>query len=239
MSRAADTSTRGRRASAHLGSILRSVLVTPKDGLRAALTATERRARTTESRPEGLAPYLLTMAGGAAVMLVWLKLGGLIGLRDVQVPEFRWTDLGLSLLVGVLLALAAQILGGVIGRFTFKRMSAQVKARDLRVVWGAAAFPQVIGLVVLLPLDLLIVGPQTFTTVRLADPIATGWAAISIALGVALMVWSLFIFVRGMQVVGRVNLLRGAAVAVAALACAAAVTIVAATALIFAAGTTT
>lgn len=235
MSRAAYPNA-SRRASAHLGSILRGVLVSPKKGLEAALAATERRARTTEARPESLAPYVLSMAGGAAAMVVWLKLGGLLGLRDVRVAEVRWSDLGLSLLAGALLALAGQLLWGVAGRLIFRRMNAQVSSRDLRIVWGAAAFPQAAGLVVLLPLDLLIVGTETFATVRLADPVSTGWAAISIAIGIALMAWSLFVFFRGMQVVGRVNLFRGAAASFAALVCTAALVVAVATALILFAG---
>ena len=235
MSRAIQTHP-PRRASAHLGSILRGVLVSPRGGLEAALAATERRARTEASRPEGLAPYVLSMAGGAAAMIVWLKLGGLLGLRNVQVPEVRWSDLGLSLLAGALLALAAQLLWGAAGKFTFKRMKAQVRSRDLRIVWGAAALPQAIGLVVLLPLDLLIVGTKTFATVRLADPVSTGWAAISIAVAVALMVWSLFIFVRGMQLVGHLNVFRGATASIAALACTAVLTVIVATALMLVAG---
>jgi hypothetical protein len=64
-------------------------------------------------------------------------------------------------------------------------------------VWGASAFPQVFALLFLLPLDLLIVGQDTFTTTRLVDPVSTAWAAFSIALGMSALVWSLFLLYRG------------------------------------------
>ncbi len=75
------------------------------------------------------------------------------------------------------------------------------------MVWGFAALPQLVA-VFLLPLDLLVVGPATFTTERLSDSVSTIWAAISISLTVSAALYSLFLFVRGIQVVTGLNVLK-------------------------------
>ena len=79
--------------------------------------------------------------------------------------------------------------------------------------------PQVFSLIVLLPLDLAIVGMDTFTTSSLADPLSTAWAAFSIALSVSLAVWSLFLLVRGLEVVAELPVARAAACAAGAALC--------------------
>ena len=79
--------------------------------------------------------------------------------------------------------------------------------------------PQVFGLFVLLPLDLAIVGIDTFTTSSLADPLSTAWAAFSIALSVSLAVWSLFLLVRGVEVVAELPAARAVACAAGAALC--------------------
>ena len=89
---------------------------------------------------------------------------------------------------------------------------------SLRLVWGAAALPQVAGVVVLLPLDLALVGSETFTSEPIATTGATVWAALSIALGVALLGWSLVILWRGVEVATRASAARAAAAVPLALA---------------------
>jgi hypothetical protein len=89
----------------------------------------------------------------------------------------------------------------------------QASARNLRLVWGAAAFPQLWTIAVLLPLDLMFVGPGVFTTDRLGDSLAAGWTALSLALGAALAVWAACLFVKGIAVVARAGTARTAVAA--------------------------
>ena len=141
-------------------------------------------------------------------MLLWLKLGSLLGYRDVARVEFQWSYLIVAGVAGALLALFAQSLWGYVGAGAARAFDSQPPPRELRVVWGASAFPQIIGLILLLPLDLLIVGSDTFTSEKFSDPLATGWAALSIAFSLSLAIWSLFIFVRGVEVSASVSLLK-------------------------------
>ena len=97
--------------------------------------------------------------------------------------------------------------GGYVGAASVRAVGGDVATRvDLRLVWGAGAFPQVFALLLLLPLDLLIVGTDTFTSERLDDPLATGWAAFSIAMAVSLTVWSVYLFVRGVERAGSISI---------------------------------
>jgi hypothetical protein len=188
------------RGSAHLGLRLRKVLLNPDEGFEAMFAATERRARTGQSRvPEGVAPYLLSAVGGAAAMLLWLKIGGLLGARRVAPESFGWATFTTALVVGATVVVLAQLLWASVGS-RFIGADEAVAGRDLRLVWGVAAFPQVLSLVLLLPLDLSIGGRASYATTRLGDSLALTWAAVSIALGVALAAWSLFLFVCGLRV---------------------------------------
>jgi len=76
-----------------------------------------------------------------------------------------------------------------------------------------------LSLVMLLPLDLAIVGEDTFTTEPLRDPVATGWAALSIALATVLALWGAWLFVRGVGVAAELPLARAAAGALIAALC--------------------
>lgn len=196
------------QASAQLGLTLRSVLLDPKAGFTEAFRVARRREQTGARPIEGVAPYLLAALGGVALMLLWLKLGALLGIRDVARVEFEWSYLVVAATAGGLLALIAQFVWGVVGRTIVGAFGGDTPARDLRVVWGASDFPQVIGLMLLLPLDLIIVGTDTFTSEKLGDSLATGWAALSIALSLSLACWTIFIFVRGVQVAGSLSALK-------------------------------
>jgi hypothetical protein len=210
------------RASVRLGLVLRSILVSPRVGFESAVEASRRRARIKPRSSDGAAPPVLAAVGGASLMLLWLKLGGMADLRDVGARAYDPRLLVTSLMAGALVGLAAQWLwseatarvGGATARQhapsrepderdpgARATRGAGASARELRLVWGAAAFPQVLPLFVLLPLDLLIVGPGVFTTAPMSDSLSTAWAALSVALGVAIAMWSAFLFVRGVQVV--------------------------------------
>ena len=208
------------RASVRLGLVLRSILVAPRVGFESAIEASRRRARIRARSSEGAAPFVLAAMGGASMMLLWLKLGGMADLRDVGPRAYDAGLLVAALVAGALVGLggqwlwseAAARLAGATRRalrrdegadppgVSVPARSGGASAPELRLVWGAAAFPQVLPLFVLLPLDLLIVGPGAFTTVPMSDSLATAWAALSVALGVAIALWSAFLFVRGVQV---------------------------------------
>lgn len=156
-------------------------------------------------------------------MVLWLKLGSLIGTRKVAAADFRWSYLAVAAVAGALIALIAQLVWGYLGSAVVRVFGAHSSARDLRVAWGASAFPQVIALLALVPLDLIIVGTDTFTSERLDDSLATGWAALSIAFSVSLAVWSIFIFVRGVEVATDTSAARAAAISLVAVLCMAAI----------------
>lgn len=192
------------RSSARLGLTLRLILLAPGQGFDSALMGAERRDRAAQRPAEGYAPYLLAAVGGAALFLIWLKIGALSGLRDEA--SYRLVYLVMALGLGAILGLVAQALWGLAGGRLFE--SHRATPRNLRLVWGLAAFPNVVTLSVLLPLDLVVVGPAGYTAARLADPVATAWAAFSIALGVAFAVWSAYLFVRGVKVAAESRLSR-------------------------------
>lgn len=142
---------------------------------------------------------MVAAIGGAALLALWLKLGGLVGLRHSAGSDFRWAYLGTVLVLGALMSLIGQGLWGFAGTLSTRAMGGNALARDLRTVWGASSFPHVFGLIFLIPLDLIIVGPAAFTTDRLTDPLGRAWAALSVALAVSFAVWSGWLFVRGTQ----------------------------------------
>ena len=214
-----DTQTRPpARSSATLGRRLRSVLVAPDAGFDAATSAANRRARAGETLPEGFTPYVLAIVGGASLMVGWLKIGGLLGGRDVDPGQFGYAELVFALVTGAVLAMLGQAVFGVVAPTVGRALGGTISRREARIVWGASAFPQAFTLLVLLPLDLVIVGPEIFATTKPGDSLATGWASISIALCLLLAVWSLALFGRGMQVVGKLDIFRAAGAVVVAAA---------------------
>ncbi len=191
---------RSTRGSVRLALVLRSVLVSPRVGFQSALTAARRRERVGQTRTEGMAPFVLTALGGAALMLLWLKLAGMIELRSVGRSDYSDGFLALALAAGAVFAIVAQIVSAAPAARASRVLGGGGRSVDLRIVWGTAAFPQVFVLLILLPLDLLIAGPQTFTTEPMVDSLATAWAALSIALQVAITLWSLLLYVFGVEV---------------------------------------
>ena len=152
-------------------------------------------------------------------MIGWLKIGGLLGGRDVDPTQFGSAELVFALTTGAALAMLGQAVFGVVAPLVARAFGGALAGRDTRVVWGASAFPQVFTVLVLLPLDLIIVGPEIFATTKPGDSLATGWAAISLALGLLITVWSLSLFVRGMQVVAHLDLVHAIGAVVVAGAC--------------------
>lgn len=171
--------------AAGAGAALRTILFDPRRGFSSAVRRRE--------RSEGLLPTLLAAAGGAAVMLLWLKLGALAG-RNSPEGSFRWGYLAASLALGAVTGVCAQQLWALIAA----RIAGASHA-GLRIVWGLASLPHVVALLVLLPADAGIAGPAAFTTGRLSDSVATVWTALSIAAAVSLAVWSIYLFVVGLS----------------------------------------
>jgi hypothetical protein len=141
------------------------------------------------------------------------------GMREVCTDRFVGVNIAAALLLGALLGLIAQAIWGLVGPATVRSLRGDTEGRSLRLVWGASEFPQVLALALLLPLDLLIIGTDAYTTASLEDPLSTAWAAFSIAIGISLTVWSLFLFIRGVEVAGGVGFWRAVAATGAALLC--------------------
>ena len=193
------------RASARLGLTLRAVLITPKQGFESAMAAADRRARAARKPAEGVTPYVLSALGGAALFVLWLKIGALFDLREAPRSSFRSAYLIGVVGVGAVLGVVCQAIWA--GASSWILGSDAAPRRNLRLLWGAAALPQVFALL-LLPLDLLVAGPGAFTTTRLEDPLGAAWAASSIALGGAFAVWAAYLFVRGVGITSKAGPLR-------------------------------
>jgi hypothetical protein len=150
---------------------------------------------------------------------LWLKVGAMAGWREVCTDRFVGLNIGAAFLLGAILGLAAQGIWGMAGPLMVRGLRGETNGRSLRLVWGASEFPQVVALVLLLPLDLLIIGTDAYTTASLDDPLSTAWAAFSIAIGISLTVWSLFLFIRGVEVAGGVGFWKAVAATGAAIMC--------------------
>lgn len=198
------------RSSARLGLVLRAVILMPTEGFDAAARAADRRERAGQRPAEGLTPYVLAAIGGAASFLLWLKLGALLELRAAPRASFRPPYLVGAVVLGAALGLFGQLVWGWLGPRLFG-LSGPRGRRSMRIVWGLAALPHVVALLVLFPMDLVVVGPESFTTTGLPDSVSTAWAAASIALSMALAVWTVWLFFTGMQVAVETGRWRAAA----------------------------
>jgi hypothetical protein len=197
------------RASARLGLTLRAVLLTPEVGFESAIKSADRRRRAGQRPAEGIYPYVLSATGGAALLLLWLKVGGLLSLREAPAEAFRFTYLAVACALGGILGLCAQALWSSLA-VSASGVDRDSLKRDLRITWGAASLPHVAALAVLLPLDLAVAGPAAFATDPLKDSVSTAWAAFSIAVAAALAVWNVYLVARGTRVSLQVGLLRAA-----------------------------
>lgn len=208
------------RSSAHLGATLRSILIAPTAGFRAALRSTERRAQRGESPAEGRSPYILAAVGGAALMVLWLKLSALAGLREGSTQVYRPSFLAAALSLGVLLGVATQLLWGGVSPTLLRVVGGDTSRAEARLVWGASFFPQVFTIFLLLPIDLLVARESAFTDARPEDAVAAAWAALSLSIAIALAAWSMGLLVKGLQISSEgLGLRRAALGAMGAIAC--------------------
>jgi hypothetical protein len=206
--------TSGARGSADFGATVRAVLLAPGSGFVPAL----KRAETTS---EGSSTYVLAALGGAAAMVLWLKVRGLLGFRKFTAAEFDWGLFTGALALGAAVAVLAQVLWS----FAAPRAGGADAGspRSFRAVWALSAFPQLVTLLVLLPLDVLFVGGRAFTTDSGGDSVTAAWIAISTALSVSLGVWSAYVFAQGVHAATRASAGVSATTALLGPVCAAAV----------------
>jgi hypothetical protein len=189
------------RGSARIGLILRSVLAHPRAGFEAAMQAERRRARTGAGPVGRASRVFFSLAGGVAGMILWLKLAGMAELRDPAPRGYSWTLVVFALALGALVVPGAQLLWSVAAARVTALWGGEARPQDLRVTWGIAAFPQLVTVLVLLPLDLLVLGTDVFAARPLGDSLGTVWASVSIACALAIGVWSVLLLFSGVQVV--------------------------------------
>lgn len=184
--------------SEHLGATLRSVLVRPDDGIRRFVARVRTRRRHGAALAEGAATYVLSGIGGAALMSLWLRAGGALGLRSVSPGEFRWGYLGASLVAGAIVGVAATVVWGALRRLAGIEA---VAPSDARALWGIAALPQLFFLVLAVG-DIAVGGRSLYAGVRPEGAVAMVWGAVSIAAAAALAVWSAVLLVTGVRTTG-------------------------------------
>jgi hypothetical protein len=79
--------------------------------------------------------------------------------------------------------------------------------------------PQLIALIILLPLDFSVSGTATFTSQKITDSVPEAWAALSVAIAMSLVVWSLILLVHGMQDLTGLRFARAAGLGALAVVC--------------------
>ena len=183
-----------RHGSARLGATVRGVLVSPGSAFVPAL-------RRVEASAEGASTFVMAALGGAAAMLLWLKVRALVGFRALSPSDFQWGYFVTSLLFAAIVGVLAQ----VVWSFAAPRAGGPDSGspRSFRAVWALSTFPQLPALLLLLPLDLLFVGDKAFTATDGGDSVALAWMALSTALAVSFAAWSVYVFVRGTHVAAR------------------------------------
>ncbi|MDQ4024731.1 MAG: hypothetical protein M3217_04465 [Actinomycetota bacterium] len=202
------------RGPADFGATVRDVLLSPATGFVTAL-------RRVEVSAEGASTYVLGALGGASALLLWLKVSGLLGIREFAARDFEWSFFVVSLVLAALVSVAAQVAWS----FLAPRAGGPDAGspRSFRAVWALSGFPLLPALFVLLPLDVLFVGSRAFTTEAVGDSVSTAWVALSTAASVSLGIWAAYVFVRGTHAAARTAPPKTAAVVALGAAVAAAI----------------
>lgn len=198
------------RGSARFGATVRGVLVSPGSAFVPALKHVETSAEATST-------FVLAALGGAAAMVLWLKVRALVGFRALSPSDFNWGLFATSLVFAAIVAVAAQVVWSFTGPAAGGPDSGS--PRSFRAVWALSAFPQIPALLLLAPLDVLLVGENAFTASDGGDSVALAWMALSTALSVSLAVWSAYVFVKGTTVATRATAGRSAAVVALSVVC--------------------
>lgn len=170
---------------------MRTVLVSPRAGFQALVRAD--RASSSDTGPQAPLLYLLTAVEGAALLLLYFKVRSVFNIWNAEDIRFEAGPFATLLVIGAFVALVA--------RFVYSRtiplLSKDAAPRKLRVVWAGAAFPLLLLLLIVFPMDLLITGTGSFTR-DWTGSAATAWAGASTALGLGLLIWSLTLFALGL-----------------------------------------
>lgn len=197
--------TRPAAGAGDLGAALRETVLSPARGISHLLAFSRRRSRA--GLGEGATPSTLAALGGAALLITWVKVASAFDLGAGD-RGFRWGAFAAVVIGGALLGVAGQALFAAVGRGLAGRLGGGASPRELRLLWGISALPQVFLLVLLLPLDLLLVGTGAYVS-DFAGSGETAWIGISTAFALSLAIWSSALFVYGLKTVGRLSL-RGA-----------------------------
>jgi hypothetical protein len=156
--------------------------------------------RASESR----LTVLLVVLGGSSLLLLWVKVTALT-IADRPAADATWGATGAAILIGALCGAGGYLLWGKFAPRVSERLGGPTSKSSLRVAWSFADFPLAAYLVVFLPLDLLIVGPEIFASDRLDGTGLMIWAAISVALGVSALVWMIYLAWRGIEAATGLN----------------------------------
>lgn len=203
-------STERRSTSQHLGRRLRTVLVTPRAGFRSALRGDVAAAAASP------ATAFMVLLAGVSTMTLWLKVTSLVRLADRPASETTWDKVLPGLALGGVLGIAAYLIWARLAPHIARDDDPRLRDR-LRLAWAFSDFPLAAYALVILPLDLLFVGPEVFATDRPDATFARVWSALSVALLLSAAVWSVFLFIRGVEAArprSRTALVVSAAVAV-------------------------
>ena len=136
-------------------------------------------------------------------MALWLKVTGLVQLADRSVAETGWDTVLPALGLGGVLGVVAYLLWTRFAAGLTGAGDRKASSNRLRVAWAFSDFPLAMYALLILPLDLLIVGPEVFSTDRPDGTFAMVWSALSVAVLVAVAVWSIFLFIRGLETATR------------------------------------
>jgi hypothetical protein len=144
---------------------------------------------------------LVVLLDGVATMALWLKITGITQLAERTRDEATWGSVSAAVLVGAVFGALGYLLWGWIGSKLLASGEARASRDRLRLVWAFSVFPLAAYALAFVPLDLLLVGPEIFSTDRLDGSFAMVWAALSVAIGVSAAAWSVYLFWRGVEVV--------------------------------------
>ena len=215
VSTAAAPKVSDRRVPAALwGRVIRTVLFSPRHGFGRALEL----GKTGGGWPRVALFSLPAALAGAFSLLIFLKFRGLIGYKEISSDLFRWDSFTGALAGAALTGVLAHLLFGVLARPLLARLGRRRPARDLWMIWALAGVPAALGLVLLLPLDILISGEQAYAALS-GDTLVTAWAAGSSALALGAAGWSMYLFARGLAVAAEIPLRRSIMVVVLAAFC--------------------
>lgn len=134
-----------------------------------------------------------------------LKVTGLVGLVDRPAEDTTWGAMLPALLLGGLIGVIDYSLWGRFAPRLARRLGGETDRNKVRLIRAFGDFPLAAYVAVVLPLDLLIVGPEVFSTTRIEGSFPMVWAALSVALALSATAWTIFLMHRGIEAACRVR----------------------------------